>query len=39
MGRLEYSIGKYERLLRATIPTMLFSKEDESKFLISFALV
>jgi hypothetical protein len=41
IGRLEYSIGKYERLIRATIPTMLFGKEDESKFyylLLSFDL-
>ena len=41
IGRLEYSIGKYERLIRATIPTMFFGKEDESKFyylLLSFDL-
>jgi hypothetical protein len=42
IGRLEYSIGKYERLIRATIPIMLFGKEDdESKFyylLLSFDL-
>jgi hypothetical protein len=39
IGRLEYSIGKYERLTRATIP--LPSKEDASKFyylLLSFDL-
>jgi hypothetical protein len=42
IGRLEYSIGKYERLIRATIPIKLSrSKEDESKFyylLLSFDL-
>jgi hypothetical protein len=41
IGRLEYSIGKYERLIRATIPIRLFGKEDESKFyylLLSFDL-
>ena len=45
IGRLVYSIGKYERLIRATIPipTRLFGKEDddESKFyylLMSFDL-
>src|SRR5919202_4199658 len=41
IGRLEYSIGKYERLIRATIPIMLSSKDDESKFyylLLSFDL-
>ena len=41
IGRLEYSIGKYERLIRATIPIRLFDKEDESKFyylLLSFDL-
>jgi len=33
VGKLEYSIGKYERLIRATIPVQLFGKEDdESKF-------
>ena len=39
IGRLEYSIGKYEKLIRATIP--LPSKEDGSKFyylLLSFDL-
>ena len=39
IGRLVYSIGKYERLIRATIP--LPSKEDVSKFyylLLSFDL-
>jgi hypothetical protein len=39
IGRMEYSIGKYERLIRATIP--LPSKEDGSKFyylLLSFDL-
>jgi len=44
IGRLEYSIGKYERLIRATIPIPIrlsSSKEDESKFyylLLSFDL-
>ena len=44
IGGLEYSIGKYERLIRATIPIpiRLFGKEDdESKFyylLLSFDL-
>jgi len=42
IGRLEYSIGKYERLIRATIPIRFSrSKEDESKFyylLLSFDL-
>jgi hypothetical protein len=41
IGRLEYSIGKYERLIRATIPIRLFDKEGKSKFyylLLSFDL-
>lgn len=41
IGRMEYSIGKYERLIRATIPIRLSGKEDESKFyyfLLSFDL-
>ena len=41
IGRLEYSIGKYERLIHATIPIRLFGKEDESKLyylLLSFDL-
>jgi hypothetical protein len=41
IGSLEYSIGKYERLIRATIPITLFGKEDESKsyyLLLSFDL-
>jgi hypothetical protein len=41
IGRLEYSIGKYERLIRATIPIRFFGKEDESKLyylLLSFDL-
>ncbi|MFL6392993.1 MAG: hypothetical protein ACJ71E_13215 [Nitrososphaeraceae archaeon] len=42
IGRMEYSIGKYERLVRATVPIKLSSsKEDESKFyylLLSFDL-
>jgi hypothetical protein len=33
IGRLDYSIGKYEKLIRATIPIRLFDKEDdETKF-------
>ena len=41
IGKLEYSIGKYERLIRATIPIRLFGSNDQSKFyylLISFDL-
>ena len=42
IGRLEYSIGRYEKLVRATIPIRLFGMaEDESKYyylLISFDL-
>jgi hypothetical protein len=43
IGRLEYSIGKYERLIRATIPIRLFigDENEESKsfyLLISFDL-
>ena len=41
IGRLEYSIGKYEKLIRATIPIRLFDKENENKFyylLLSFDL-
>jgi hypothetical protein len=41
IGRLVYSIGKYERLIRATIPIKLSGKEDESKsyyLLLSFDL-
>ena len=41
IGRLEYSIGKYERLIRVTIPIKLSGKEDESKsyyLLLSFDL-
>ena len=39
IGRLQYSIGKYERLIRATVPILLGSNSDyESKFylLLSF---
>jgi len=28
IGKLEYSIGKYERLIRATIPIRLFGSND-----------
>jgi hypothetical protein len=45
IGRLVYSIGKYERLIRATIPIPigLFGKEDDDEnesyyFLLSFDL-
>src|SRR5918911_641020 len=41
IGTLVYSIGKYERLIRATIPITLSGKEDESKsyyLLLSFDL-
>ena len=41
IGRLQYSIGKYDRLTRATIPITLFGKESKSKFyylLLSFDL-
>jgi len=45
IGRLEYSIGKYERLIRATAPIRFLSgdeeDDDQSKFyylLISFDL-
>ena len=42
IGTLVYSIGKYERLIRATIPIRLFGKKDNgSKFyylLLSFDL-
>jgi hypothetical protein len=43
IGKLEYSIGKYERIIRATVPIRLFGKkdDDQSKFyylLISFDL-
>jgi len=37
IDRLEYSIGKYERLIRATIPIpiRLFGKEDDGKHRVS----
>ena len=44
IGRLEYSIGKYERLIRATVPIRLFGSDDDndqskySYLLISFDL-
>jgi hypothetical protein len=39
IGRLEYSIGKYERLIRATVPIRV-NVDEESKFylLLSFDL-
>jgi hypothetical protein len=40
IGKLEYSIGKYEKLIRATIPILLFrGNEDKDKrfyLLLSF---
>ncbi|MGC1928167.1 MAG: hypothetical protein WA667_04280 [Candidatus Nitrosopolaris sp.] len=39
LGRLQYSIGKYEKLIRATVPILLSRNSDyESKFylLLSF---
>jgi hypothetical protein len=43
IGRLEYSIGKYERLIRATIPIRFFGRDDDDQsksfyLLISFDL-
>jgi hypothetical protein len=45
IGRLEYSIGKYERIIRATVPIRFFDSaddnNDQSKYyylLISFDL-
>jgi hypothetical protein len=41
IGRLEYSIGKYKKLIRSTVPIRSFGKDDESKFyylLLSFDL-
>ncbi len=41
IGRLVYSIGKYEKLLHANIPIRLSNNADESKFyylLLSFDL-
>ena len=44
IGRLEYSIGKYERLIRATVPIRLFGSDDDNDqsiyhyLLISFDL-
>jgi CheY-like chemotaxis protein len=33
IGKLEYSIGKYERIIRATVPIRLFgSNDDQNKF-------
>ena len=35
LGRLQYSIGKYEKLIRATVPILLSSDNDnETKFYI-----
>src|ERR671930_652792 len=30
IGRLEYSIGKYERLIRATVPIRYFGTDDDN---------
>lgn len=39
IGRLEYSIGKYERLIRATIPIILENIDYESKKNMKFYLL
>jgi hypothetical protein len=38
IGRLQYSIGKYEKLIRATVPIMLSNNNHDSKLylLLSF---
>jgi len=38
LGRLRYSVGKYDKLTRATIPIPPFDNDDKSKFylLLSF---
>jgi hypothetical protein len=38
IGRLQYSIGKYEKLIRATIPILLSNNDHDSKLylLLSF---
>jgi hypothetical protein len=40
IGKLQYSIGKYEKMIRATIPIMIDNKDDENKLylLLSFDL-
>jgi CRISPR/Cas system-associated protein Cas5 (RAMP superfamily) len=40
IGKLQYSIGKYEKMIRATIPIMIDKKDDENKLylLLSFDL-
>jgi hypothetical protein len=40
IGKLQYSIGKYEKMIRATIPIMSDKKDDENKLylLLSFDL-
>jgi hypothetical protein len=40
IGKLQYSIGKYEKMIRATIPVMIDKKDDENKLylLLSFDL-
>lgn len=38
IGKLQYSIGKYEKMIRATIPLMIDKEDNENKFylLLSF---
>ena len=40
IGKLQYSIGKYEKMIRATIPINIDKKDDEDKLylLLSFDL-
>jgi len=40
IGKLQYSIGKYEKMIRATIPVMIDKKDDENRLylLLSFDL-
>lgn len=40
IGKLQYSIGKYEKMIRATIPIMIDKKDDVNKLylLLSFDL-
>ena len=40
IGKLQYSIGKYEKMIRATIPITIDKKDDEDKLylLLSFDL-
>jgi len=36
IGRLQYSIGKYEKLIRATVPVILNNKDSKLYLLLSF---